>query len=112
MAYLKLTEEQLRVMESKELVSSSFMYPNEQVLALINEVREARRQRDLVCTILKREFPLMSSRRLPFLKAEMIVRILDGELNQCEGLVANVQAYVKWIESNYDPKLDPALKYE
>ena len=109
MAYVKLTEEQLRTMEAKELFSG---YPHRDVLDLINEVRETRKQRDLVCTILKREFPLMSSRRLPFMQAEMVVRILDGELNQCEGLVGNVAAYVKWIESNYDPKLDPALKYE
>ena len=44
MAFLKLSEDQLRVMESKELVSSSFMYPNGQILSLIAEVRESRKR--------------------------------------------------------------------
>jgi hypothetical protein len=62
--------------------------------------------------LLKREFPLMSSRRLPFMTAEMVIRVFNGELPECEGLHKSVKDYVKWMDSGYDPDLDPAKKYE
>jgi hypothetical protein len=62
--------------------------------------------------ILKREFPLMSSRRLPFMSAELLVRVFNGEFPEYEGLHQSVQDYVVWMDSGYDPKLDPARKYE
>jgi hypothetical protein len=62
--------------------------------------------------ILHREFPLMSSHRLPFMSAELVIRIFNGELKECEGLHQCVEDYVKWMDSGYDPKLDPARKYD
>lgn len=62
--------------------------------------------------ILKREFPLMSSRRLPFMTAEILVRVFNGELPECEGLHQNMEDYLRWMDSGYDSKLDPARKYD
>ena len=65
-----------------------------------------------LAAILHREFPLMSSSRLPFMTAEMVVRVYNGELVECEGLHKSVKDYVKWVKSGYDPKFDPQRKYD
>jgi hypothetical protein len=71
-----------------------------------------RPERKKLLELLKREFPLMSSRRLPFMTAEMVIRVFEGELPECEGLHKSVNDYVKWMDSGYDDKLDPARKYD
>ena len=74
--------------------------------------KSKKRTRKQLLEILKREFPLMSSSRLPFMTAELVTRIFDGELPECEGLHKSVNKYVEWMESGYDPDKDPLKRYE